>query len=445
MVQPIIKIVINVINQTNSKMRLTYKFRYPKNTQLDLLCLISKKLYNHANFYVRQDYFHLDNYLNYYDLDFILKKTKNYKLLKAQTSQQILKLLSINWKSYFRALKEWYKAPKKFNGRPKSPKYKKYGYNLLIFTNQNSKIASNKIILTMSETFKKTFPYFKNSLEICIPSYKNKKFRNFKQIRILPRKKFYEVEIIHEESIKDSKLDKNLYLSIDFGLNNLITTVENRNRNPIIISGKILKSINQSWNKKRASLYSIKDKQNLVWTSQLDSIDIYRNSLICDYLHKTARFIVGYCLKNKIGNICLGNLKNIKKNIRMGKKNNQNFVNVPIRRLKQYIKYKSELVGIKIFEVDESFTSKCSSLDLEPIKKQVKYVGKRVKRGLFKGTDYILNADVNGSLNILRKVIGDDFIKNLSDRGCWFQPMRIRNLFQTSHEQYLLNSYNIII
>ncbi len=128
----------------------------------------------------------------------------------------------------------------------------------------------------------------------------------------------------------------------------------------------------------------------------------------------------------------------------MGKKNNLNFVNIPIQRLKQYINYKSELVGIKIHEVDESYTSKCSSLDLEPTIKRVKYVGKRAKRGLFRGTNYILNADVNGSLNILRKVIGDDFIKNLSDRGCWFQPVRIRNLFQTSHKQYLLKSINII-
>lgn len=425
-------------------MRLTYKFRFPKNALLDLLCLISKKLYNNANFYVRQDYFHLDNYLNYYDLDFILKKTRNYKLLKAQTSQQILKLFSNNWKNYFKALKEWYKVPKKFNGRPKPPKYKRNDYNLLIFTNQNCKIANNKIILTMSKTFKETFPYFKKSLEISIPSYKNKNFKIFKHVRILPRKRFYEIEIIYEESIKDMILDNSLYLSIDFGLNNLITATENRNRKPIIISGKILKSINQNWNKRRARFYSIKDKQNLTWTSRLDNIDINRNSLVNDYLHKTARFIVGYCLKNKIGNICLGSLKNIKKNIRMGKKNNQNFVNVPIQRLKQYIKYKSELIGIKIHEVDESFTSKCSSLDFEPLKRQIKYVGKRVKRGLFKGTNYILNADVNGSLNILRKVIGDDFIKDLSDRGCWFQPVRIRDMFQTSYKQFLLNFCNII-
>jgi transposase len=107
------------------------------------------------------------------------------------------------------------------------------------------------------------------------------------------------------------------------------------------------------------------------------------------------------------------------------------------------ITYKAQLVGTKVHEVDESYTSKCSSLDLEPIKKHKKYSGKRIKRGLFKGSNYLLNADVNGALNLLRKVVGDGFIQNLSDRGCWFQPVRIRDVFQTSHEQVLLNSVNI--
>ena len=150
-----------------------------------------------------------------------------------------------------------------------------------------------------------------------------------------------------------------------------------------------------------------------------------------------------YCFKNNIGTICLGNLKNVKKNIRLGRQNNQNFVNIPIQKLKQMLTYKASLLSIKIIEVDESYTLKCSSLDLEPIQKHEKYLGKRVKRGLFKGSSYLLNADVNGALNILRKVVGDDFIRGLSDRGCWFQPVRIRDLFQTSHKQFLLKHVNL--
>jgi len=330
------------------------------------------------------------------------------------------------------------KIEKKFNGRPRPPKYKKNCNNLLIFTNQNSKIKHNKIILTMSQLFKKEFPELENPIEIPIPHYKNKNFEHYQQIRILPRKNFYDIEIVYKKEVKKSQLDTKRYLSIDFGLNNLITMVENRNVKPIIISGRILKSINRQWNKRRARLYSIKDKQNLKSTNRLDSITITRNSVITDYLHKTVQLLVGYCLKNKIGHICLGKLENIKQNVRMGKRNNQNFVNIPIQKLKQMIAYKVQLVGIQIVEVDESYTSKCSSLDLEPIQKHKNYVGKRVKRGLFKGSNYLLDTDVNGALNILRKVVGDGFIQNLSDRGYWFQPVRIRDMFQTSHEQFLL-------
>lgn len=326
---------------------------------------------------------------------------------------------------------------------PRPPKYKKDCNNLLIFTNQNSKIKGNIITLTMSKLFINKYPKFKEPIKITIPQYKKKSFEKYQQIRILPRKRFYDVEIVYKKEVKKVELSQGSYLSIDFGLNNLITTVENKNTKPIIISGKILKSINRQWNKRKAKLYSIKDKQNLKWTEQLDKITTTRNTVVKDYLHKTAQLIVGYCIKNKIGNICLGKLKEIKKNIRMGRRNNQNFVNLPIQMLKQMITYKAHLVGIKVHEVDESYTSKCSSLDLEPIQKHKNYVGKRIKRGLFRGSNYLLNADVNGALNILRKVVGDGFIQNLSDRGWWFQPVRIRDMFQTSHEHFLLKSVTI--
>ncbi len=425
-------------------MRLVYKFRALKNEHLDLLCSISKKLYNRANWYVRQDFFHLENWLQYQDLNFILKDADNYKLLKAQTSQQILKTLDKNWKSFFASVKEWKINRQKFKGRPRPPKYKQGVFNFLVFTNQNSKIENNLITLTMSKYFQDIFLAFKEPIEFTIPRYKNKEFQKYQQIRILPKKRFYEIEIVYEEPIKESQLESSSYLSIDFGVNNLITAVENRNSRPIIISGKIVKSINRQWNKRKARLYSIKDKQRLMWTAQLDEITIKRNSIMKDYLHKTSQYIVGYCLHRGIGNICLGELKEIKQNIRLGRRTNQNFVNIPIHTLKQMIAYKAELVGIKVHVIDEAYTSKCSSLDLELIQKHTQYIGKRIKRGLFKGSNYLLNADVNGALNILRKVVGDGFIRNLSDRGCWFHPVRIRDLFQTSHEQVLIKSVNIV-
>lgn len=423
-------------------MRLVYKFRHPKDRQLEILTHISKNLFNEANYLIKQELAKNKKWLRYGQLDKLLKNSSiNYKLLKAQTSQQILKLVDKSWKAFFRAIKDWKINPKKYKEKPNPPYFKrKDGNFILIFTNQNCKIENNKVILTMSNNFKQKYPNFSNKLEIQIPEYKDKTFDTFQQIRILPKRKFFEIEIIYLQEILNQELDAKSYLSIDLGVDNLATAIENKNSNPIIISGKILKSVNQNWNKRKARLCSIKDKQKIKWTAQLDDITNNRNSFVNDYLHKTACFIINHCLENKIGNICFGELKHIKDNVQLGKRNNQNFVNLPIQRFKQLISYKAELVGIKVIEVDESYTSKCSSLDLEPIEKHEKYVGNRIKRGLFRGSNYLLNADVNGSLNILRKVIGDDFIRNLADRGCWFQPIRIRNLVQTSYEQFLLNS-----
>lgn len=132
----------------------------------------------------------------------------------------------------------------------------------------------------MSQLFKKEFPEFENPIEIPIPHYKNKNFEHYQQIRILPRKNFYDIEIVYKKEVKKSQLDTKRYLSIDFGLNNLITMVENRNVKPIIILGRILKSINRQSNKRRARLYSIKDKQNLKSTNRLGSITLLKKCFI---------------------------------------------------------------------------------------------------------------------------------------------------------------------
>ena len=158
-------------------MKLVYKFRKPRRKHLDVLCLISKKLYNQANWYIRQDFFHLDNWLRYGDLDYMLKPTQNYQLLKAQTSQQLHKVVDKNWKSFFKGLKEYENDRSKFKGRPRPPHYKKDCDNLVIFTNQNSKIKDNIIILTMSKHFKEKYPEFKDPIKLSIPKYKKKNFR----------------------------------------------------------------------------------------------------------------------------------------------------------------------------------------------------------------------------------------------------------------------------
>jgi putative transposase len=94
----------------------------------------------------------------------------------------------------------------------------------------------------------------------------------------------------------------------------------------------------------------------------------------------------------------------------VGRRNNQNFVQVPHARFIQMLTYKAELVGMRVVLVNESHTSKCSFLDDEPVGHQERYVGKRIKRGLFRSADgRLINADVNGAYNILKKAIPNAF------------------------------------
>lgn len=162
-------------------------------------------------------------------------------------------------------------------------------------------------------------------------------------------------------------------------------------------------------------------------------------------MHKASRTVIDYSLINKIGNIIFGELKRIKEGINHGKKGNQNFVYVPLAKLKQMIKYKAKLVGIKIYEINESHTSKTSSFDLEPIEHQDKYIGRRVRKiSTFFGSDYYMNDDVNGALNILRKAIGDRFIESSANIGRWLRPVRIKGLIQTSYKDILFTLKNVV-
>ena len=404
-------------------MKLTYKFTYKdKYNKLLELCKISKNLYNQTNFIIKQELKNNNKWMRYNKLNQILKNTKNlentfnYKLLKAQTSQQILKLIDKNWKSFFEAIKDYKINPKKYNGKPRSPKYlNKNDLYLLIFTNQNSKIKNNKIIL------------YKN-IKINIPEYKNKNFSNFQQVRILPLKNnVYEIEIIYLENIKNIELNYNKYASIDFGVNNLITLVT-KEQKPLIIDGKVLKSYNQFYNKQKAYLQSIKDKMKInKYTKNMNKLEYNRKNFIKDYLHKTSRIVINYLIENKIGTLAVGFNRGLKTNLNLGKRNNQAFVSIPYSQLFNYLKYKCELVGIKVIETEESYTSKCDSLSLESLEKQESYLGKRVKRGLFQSKiGKLINADVNGALNILRKVLGDSqYVIEIINSGLLFNPVKI--------------------
>lgn len=193
---------------------------------------------------------------------------------------------------------------------------------------------------------------------------------------------------------------------------------------PLLINGRPLKSYNWFWNKNKARLQSeLKEK---FLSKRITKLTFDRNNKVNDYLHKASRLLINKALENEVTSIVIGYNQGWKNEINIGKKNNQNFVNIPYEKLIDFIHYKAEENGIRVIMVKEEYTSKCSSLDKEEIRKHETYIGNRVKRGLFKTSNRLeINADVNGSLNILRKVIGDDFI-NLLNIGCVLQPELVK-------------------
>ena len=372
-------------------MKLTEIIQLNYSKQLSHLCHLAKDLYNLANWYVRQDFFHLDNVLNYYDLDFMLNQKQAYRNLPSQTSQQILKLVYRNWKSYFNALKEYKQDFKKFKKKPKIQKYKKKnGESIVIFTNQQCNI-------------KNEYLYFPK--RVYLEPKKTRIREDLKEVRIIPLGIKYKIELVYEKEEKDLQLDKAHILSIDLGLNNLITAVNNNGCKPFIVKGGIVKSINQYYNKKLAYFRRIENKKgNFQDTRRIMKLHLKRNNKITTIFHRISRFIIDYCIENNIGIIVIGYNNGWKQMVNIGKKNNQKFVQLPFLKLVRQIEYKSELVGIQVRKVDESFTSICSFLDSESIERHEKYRGKRIYRGLFKTSKGILiNADVNGAYNIMKK------------------------------------------
>jgi putative transposase len=421
-------------------MILTYKFNYyPKDIFLHEQCKISKNLYNQTLYIVKQELNSNQKWLRNFTLDAILKKSINlegeinYRLLKAQVAQQVIKQVDISISGYFKTLKDFKKNPKKYKGQPRFPKYLQKS-NILQIPNQSCSIKNNKIYLNRN--------YF-----IDIPQADKYNFKKFKQVRIIPKNNYFEIEIIYNEDIINSNLNLNKFSSIDLGLDNLATLVATGIR-PCIINGKIIKAYNQFYNKQKARLISIKDKMGIKkYTKKLNLLEDNRKAFIKDFLHKTSKLIINILIKNKIATLVVGLNKQWKDSINLGKRTNQTFVNIPHSQLINYLKYKCEKVGIKFFTTEESYTSKCSALDLEEIKKQEKYLGKRIKRGIFVSSmNKAINADVNGALNILRKVVGDFLSKEIINSGLLFNPIKIRNLFSIDSDSLLknLNSFKTI-
>ena len=406
-------------------MQLVYSFYIKHNEDIDKLCKVSTNLYNQALYIVRTTLDKEGKWLFYSDLNKIMPQTLNldgecnYRLLKAQVAQQTLRSLEKNVKSYVKSIKDWKKAKEKYKAMPQFPHYKKRGsMSNLCYTNQSCSVRKGFINLS-------------KDLRIAIPQWEKYKdnFRRLNQVRIKPSPSCVKVEIVYTKDVVAKELDGSKFASIDLGIDNLATLVTPDSS--VLYSGKFLKSYNRQFNKKLHKLQSIKDKQGIKRsTKRIQRMYYKRDMYLQDVFHKYSRCIVEYLIENKIGNLVVGYNMGWKQSVNIGKKNNQKFVQIPYARLISYLEYKCNMNGIKFQSHEESYTSKCDALALEPIGKHEEYLGRRVKRGLFRSsTGKVINADQNGALNILRKVVGDSEFTRIVDSGHSLCPVRHRTPF----------------
>ncbi len=200
---------------------------------------------------------------------------------------------------------------------------------------------------------------------------------------------------------------------------------------------------------KTKSILSRKTQGKQKFSRQLDKLTLRRNCQVDNYLHHTSRLIVDKLVEEGIGTLVIGKNDGWKQESNLGKKSNQEFVNIPHAKLIEKLTYKAQLVGIQVIVTEESYTSKASALDLDkmPVYGEVnateyKFSGRRLakKRGLYKSKNpYLVSSDCNGSLNIIRKVIPNSFEEGIEVSAVI--PVRLNPLRKIKATPILLSIY----
>ena len=371
--------------------------------------------------------------MGYPSLDKHLRENrpKIYYRLNSQLTQNVLRELDAARKSFFALLKKAVSGQYKEKVRP--PKYiKDCGMHNIHFGTRTFRVNGDTLILSVSKYYRNRYEDLR-TIELPFPKHLADYKINEIELKPLGYGSF-ELHFKYEEHpVKQVKLKKKEFLSADLGLNNLVSAVSTTG-DAFLVSGKRIKSVNQWYNKNIANLRSQLDleknkikKMRLI--EQIKRSTEKRNRIVKDILHKISYQVVNYCLNHSIGNIVIGKNQGWKQSVNIGKKNNQKFVQIPHAKLINYIEYKAKSLGIKVILKEESYTSKCDSLALESVQKHASYLGRRIKRGLFKSsTGKVLNADINGAINILRKALSlkskdeSSLLEKIISSGRVFRP-----------------------
>ena len=330
------------------------------------------------------------------------------KYLHSHMLQEAILGIIGSYKSYVSLCNMYEKDKNSLKGKPRFPKFKKEKTNQeIIFTKYAIRIEGNKIKLSLSKNMQEKYKV--KSLNFLIPR-KLRKLVDFSKIKIIKIKQeasSIEMNVIYEKEEKAQVIANTNIMAIDLGLNNIVACTNKDNANSLLVSGKEAKCKNKYINEKIRKLQQIqmkmeKTSKNFKNTNQINRLYEYRKNYMNTYMHKVSKMVIEYAKENKCGIIVIGDLKDIKQ----GMDYNKNFVQIPINKLVQKIEYKAKLEGIKVEKISEKYTSGVSAIDKEEIKKENYNKKRRISRGMFiTNTGIKINADINGSLNILRKYI----------------------------------------
>jgi putative transposase len=372
---------------------------------IDEFCFRSKNLYNCANYIIRQEFINNHNYIKYREIDKLLQKTKEYKLLMSQSSQCLLQVLDRNWKSFYIAIKDWTHHPEKYLGKPNIPKYKKKEGRFTWFLKNNQTYIKDGYLNFRLKVFNGY--KFKTNVKGRLIS-----------VRFVPKGNVYVMEIITEINISNILNESANICSIDLGVNNFVTMVNNIGLQPIIINGKGIKSINQYYNKRKAEIQSeLQKRHKQHWSKKLNTLTLKRWNRIKNIIHHASHFIIDYCNINNIDTLVIGLNKTWKQECSLNDKATQSFTYIPYDILIKQLEYKCKDNNIKLVITNESYTSGTSFLDNEQPIKEYYNKSRRIQRGLFKSNNgQLINSDVNGAFQIMKKVFPNVLTNGI--KGC---------------------------
>ena len=365
---------------------------HPAYSKLDDMSRKANNLYNQCIYFAKnsenlfEDLKSLDKVMKSFPSEY-----DNYRSLGyTRRAQQILRLFQQNLRSYFASIKDYKKNPSKHTGRPRFPKFRKSGARFqVIFTNQSVKL-DDQVVNIAPRTFE-------NQLSIKLRTRSAKKIC---QVVFSPRNNYFLVYVIYEVDDPIISQTTNKVAAIDIGLSNLATVTFSEEDEPILYRSDLMK-INHDFNRITSKYVSIlKKTQNKDTSKRRKRYSEKYSGLVEDRLHKISREIINDLSHRGVSTVIVGKNTGQKINNKL-----KNFVQVPLFRLINMIKYKAELAGITFIQVNESYTSGTSFLDNELPTKEYYDKSRRKYRGLFlSNQSKRINADVNASFQIMKKV-----------------------------------------